>query len=126
MEAFRLSSFGPLRFRSSRSSLFDELIEHRQKQLEQREWREVVPREIIVANLDWTMGEAPRLAEFLDSASPHCTISIDGRVAPNPAEVLDVLRNPTQTGLPTTPNRFRHRKHRGAQGYAVARSIRSD
>ena len=26
-------------------------------------------------------------------------------------EVLDVLRNPTQTGLPTLPNRFRYRKH---------------
>lgn len=25
-------------------------------------------------------------------------------------EVLDVLRNPDQTGLPTQPNRFRYRK----------------
>jgi hypothetical protein len=25
-------------------------------------------------------------------------------------EVLEVLRNPTQTGLPTQPNRFRYRK----------------
>jgi hypothetical protein len=32
-------------------------------------------------------------------------------------EVLEVLRNPTQTGLPTTANRFRQRKHLGAQGY---------
>jgi hypothetical protein len=49
-----------------RVSLFDELIEHRQKQLEQREWRQVVPHEVIVANLDWAMGQAPRLAKFLD------------------------------------------------------------
>jgi hypothetical protein len=28
-------------------------------------------------------------------------------------EVLDVLRNPTQTGLPTSPNRLRFRKHTG-------------
>jgi hypothetical protein len=28
-------------------------------------------------------------------------------------EVLDVLRNPTQMGLPTSPNRLRFRKHAG-------------
>ena len=32
-------------------------------------------------------------------------------------EVLDVLRNPTQTGLPTTANRLRLRKHLGAGSY---------
>jgi len=32
-------------------------------------------------------------------------------------EVLDVLRNPTQTGLPTQPNRFRHRKNSGAKSW---------
>ncbi len=32
-------------------------------------------------------------------------------------EVLDVLRNPTQTGLPTTANRLRQRKTLAAGGY---------
>src|SRR5438552_14404091 len=32
-------------------------------------------------------------------------------------EVLDVLRNPTQTGLPTAPNRLRFRKHTGAASW---------
>lgn len=32
-------------------------------------------------------------------------------------DVLDVLRNPTQTGLPTTPNRFRHRRSTGPGTY---------
>jgi hypothetical protein len=32
-------------------------------------------------------------------------------------DVLDVLRNPTQTGLPTTPNRCRFRKHTGANSW---------
>jgi Domain of unknown function (DUF4258) len=30
-------------------------------------------------------------------------------------EVLDVLRNPDQTGLPTLPGRFRYRKHSAPQ-----------
>lgn len=49
-----------------RAALFDELIEHRRKRLEQREWRGVVPRDIIVANLDWAMDQAPKLSTFLD------------------------------------------------------------
>ena len=32
-------------------------------------------------------------------------------------EVLDVLRNPTQTGLPAHPNRFRYRKHSSPQNW---------
>ena len=32
-------------------------------------------------------------------------------------EVLDVLRNPTQTGLPTQPNRFRYRKSTGPKSW---------
>ena len=32
-------------------------------------------------------------------------------------EVLDVLRNPTQTGLPTDPGRFRYRKHSGPRNW---------
>ena len=34
-----------------------------------------------------------RLGEFLDSISPHCAVSIAGRAAPNPAEILDALRS---------------------------------
>lgn len=49
-----------------RASLFDELIEHRQRRLEQRGWRGVVPREVIVANLHWAKAQAPRLAKYLD------------------------------------------------------------
>jgi hypothetical protein len=48
-----------------RAVLFEELIEHRQKRLEQREWRGVVPRTLIVANLDWTVDHAPHLSSFL-------------------------------------------------------------
>jgi len=32
-------------------------------------------------------------------------------------EVLEVLRNPDQTGLPTLPHRFRFRKHCGPQSW---------
>lgn len=52
--------------RDQRETLFDELIEHRRKRLEQREWRGVVPRELIVANLDWALDHAPALTQFLD------------------------------------------------------------
>jgi hypothetical protein len=51
--------------RRQRAALFDELVEHRRKRLEQRESRGVVPREIIVANLDWAMDHAPVLSKFL-------------------------------------------------------------
>jgi len=47
---------------------------------------------LLCAGISTYVGQY-RLAEFLDSASPHCTVSIDGRVAPNPAEVLDALRS---------------------------------
>jgi hypothetical protein len=33
-----------------------------------------------------------RLGAFLDSASPNCTVSIDGQVLPSPRAVLDALR----------------------------------
>lgn len=49
-----------------RSSLFDELIRHRRKRLEQHEWRGVVPREIIVANFEWAKAHAEELGKFLD------------------------------------------------------------
>jgi hypothetical protein len=52
--------------RGQRAALLNELIEHRRKRLEQRKWRGVVPREIIVANLDWAMDHASKLSEFLD------------------------------------------------------------
>jgi hypothetical protein len=32
-------------------------------------------------------------------------------------DVLDVLRNPSQTGLPTSPNRLRYRKHSGTNSW---------
>jgi hypothetical protein len=32
-------------------------------------------------------------------------------------EVLDVLRNPDQTGLPTLPGRFRFRKNQSARNW---------
>lgn len=50
---------------AQRAVLFEELIEHRQKRLEQREWRGVVPRTLIVANLDWTVEHSPHLSSFL-------------------------------------------------------------
>jgi hypothetical protein len=52
--------------RRQRSTLLDELIEHRRKRLERREWRGVTPREVIVANLEWVLDQAPRLRTFLD------------------------------------------------------------
>lgn len=52
--------------RRQRGALFGELMEHRRNRLEQREWQEVVPREIIVANFDWAVAHAPRLSKFLD------------------------------------------------------------
>jgi hypothetical protein len=48
-----------------RLSLLEELVEHRRKRLEQREWRGVTPREIIAANLEWVLDHAPRLRTFL-------------------------------------------------------------
>jgi hypothetical protein len=52
--------------RRQRASLFDELVEHRRKRVEQSgEWQGVVPREIIAANLDWAIDHAPVLSKFL-------------------------------------------------------------
>ncbi len=34
-------------------------------------------------------------------------------------EILEVLRNPDQTGLPTQPNRFRYRKARNGRSVDV-------
>lgn len=52
--------------RQQRSTLLDELIQHRRKRLEQGTWRGVTPRHVIVANLEWAVDHAPRLAKFLD------------------------------------------------------------
>jgi hypothetical protein len=51
--------------RRQRSTLLDELIEHRRNRLERREWRGVTPREIISANLEWAVDQARGLSTFL-------------------------------------------------------------
>jgi phosphotransferase family enzyme len=48
-----------------RSTLLDELIEHRRRRLAQREWRGVTPREVIAENLRWTEEHATELGTFL-------------------------------------------------------------
>jgi hypothetical protein len=48
-----------------RSTLLDELIRHRRNRLERGEWRGVTPREIIAANLAWTVKHALQFATFL-------------------------------------------------------------
>ena len=50
---------------SQRSTLLDELIAHRRKRVARREWRGVTPREVIVANLQWTEAHAAELLRFL-------------------------------------------------------------
>ena len=50
---------------AQRSSLIDELIEHRRNRMARGEWRGVTPREVIVANLEWTQAHAAELRRFL-------------------------------------------------------------
>jgi hypothetical protein len=50
---------------AQRSSLLDELIEHRRNRVVRGEWRGVTPREVIVANLEWTQAHASELRRFL-------------------------------------------------------------
>ena len=50
---------------AQRSTLFDELIAHRRDRLERGEWRGVTPREVIAANLEWTVEHAQDLSRFL-------------------------------------------------------------
>ncbi len=42
-----------------------EIVGHSRRRLEQREWRGVVPRDVIVANFDWATHHAPKLSTFL-------------------------------------------------------------
>jgi hypothetical protein len=50
---------------AQRSSLVDELIDHRRNRVARGEWRGVTPREVIVANLEWTQAHAAELRRFL-------------------------------------------------------------
>ncbi len=50
---------------AQRSTLLDELIAHRRNRVMRGEWRGVTPREVIVANLEWTEAHAAELLRFL-------------------------------------------------------------
>ena len=50
---------------AQRSSLVDELIDHRRNRVARGQWRGVTPREVIVANLEWTQAHAAELRRFL-------------------------------------------------------------